>query len=74
MKVLHIITLFSIGGATENTIFTVDGLIKKGYSVDIATGPNIASEGSMFDYTKKTKYLCTHSIVLNEISHYYTTS
>lgn len=48
-KILHIITLFSIGGATENTIYTVDGLIKKGYDVDIITGPNISSEGSMYD-------------------------
>ncbi|PIW70438.1 MAG: hypothetical protein COW08_01850 [Ignavibacteriales bacterium CG12_big_fil_rev_8_21_14_0_65_30_8] len=52
-KILHIITLFSIGGATENTIYTVDGLIKKGYDVDIITGPNISSEGSMYDVCKK---------------------
>jgi len=52
-KVLHIITLFSVGGATENTIYTVDGLIKKGYDVDIITGPNISSEGSMYDICKK---------------------
>ncbi len=51
-KVLHIITLFSVGGATENTIFTVDGLIKKGYDVDIITGPNISSEGSMYSICK----------------------
>jgi glycosyltransferase involved in cell wall biosynthesis len=52
-KVLHIITLFSVGGATENTIYTVDGLIKKGYDVDIITGPNISSEGSMYSICKK---------------------
>ena len=52
-KVLHIITLFSVGGATENTIFTVDGLIKRGYDVDIITGPNISSEGSMYSICKK---------------------
>ena len=51
-KVLHIITLFSVGGATENTIYTVDGLIKKGYDVDIITGPNISSEGSMYSICK----------------------
>ncbi len=53
IKVLHIITLFSIGGATENTIFTCEGLIKKSYKVDIITGPNISSEGSMFETTEK---------------------
>ena len=52
-KVLHIITLFSVGGATENTIFTVDGLIKKDYYVDIITGPHISSEGSMYSICKK---------------------
>ena len=52
-KVLHIITLFSVGGATENTIYTVDGLIKKGYDVDIITGPNISSEGSMYSICKR---------------------
>ena len=52
-KVLHIITLFSVGGATENTIYTVDGLIKKGYDIDIITGPNISSEGSMYNICKR---------------------
>jgi len=52
-KVLHIITLFSVGGATENTIYTVEGLIKKGYDVDIITGPNISSEGSMYSICKR---------------------
>lgn len=46
-KVLHIITLFSVGGATENTVFTCAGLIKKGYQVDLITGQHISSEGSM---------------------------
>lgn len=54
-KVLHIITLFSVGGATENTIFTVAGLIKKGYKVDIVTGPNISAEGSMYEITEDLK-------------------
>ncbi|MGD8778211.1 MAG: glycosyltransferase family 4 protein [Ignavibacteria bacterium] len=53
VKILHIITLFSVGGATENTIFTCEGLIKKGYKVDLITGPNISSEGSMFETTEK---------------------
>lgn len=52
-KILHIITLFSVGGATENTLFTVNGLIKKGYKVDIVTGPHISSEGSMFETASK---------------------
>jgi glycosyltransferase involved in cell wall biosynthesis len=54
-KVLHIITLFSVGGATENTIFTVAGLINKGLNIDIVTGPHISSEGSMYEITKNLK-------------------
>lgn len=54
-KVLHIITLFSVGGATENTVFTVKGLRDLGYEVDLATGPNISSEGSMYEYTERNK-------------------
>lgn len=52
-KVLHIITLFSVGGATENTVFTCAGLIRKGYKVDLITGPNISSEGSMFKVSEE---------------------
>lgn len=48
IKALHIITLFSIGGATETVISIVEGLQNKGYTVHIATGPNIPSEGSMY--------------------------
>ena len=37
-KVLHIITRLVSGGADENTLFTVDGLDKKGYEVDLLIG------------------------------------
>jgi len=48
VRVLHLITLFSLGGATENTLLTVDGLQRLGYDVEIITGPPIPSEGDMF--------------------------
>jgi glycosyltransferase involved in cell wall biosynthesis len=48
VRVLHLITLFSLGGATENTLLTVEGLQRLGYDVEIVTGPPIASEGDMF--------------------------
>lgn len=54
-KVLHIITLFSVGGATENTIFTVAGLIKKGYKIEIITGLSVSAEGSMYAITESLK-------------------
>lgn len=52
-KVLHIITLFNVGGATENTIFTVAGLIEKGYHVEIITGSSSSVNGSMHEATKR---------------------
>jgi glycosyltransferase involved in cell wall biosynthesis len=52
-KILHIITVFSIGGATENTLLTARGFIKKGYKVDILTGPNVSSEGDMYELGKR---------------------
>lgn len=55
LRILHLITVFSIGGATENTLLTVEGLVKKGYSVDILTGPNISSEGDMYEEAKNLK-------------------
>jgi glycosyltransferase involved in cell wall biosynthesis len=48
VRVLHLITLFSLGGATENTLLTVQGLQQLGYDVEIITSPPIASEGDMF--------------------------
>lgn len=53
IKALHIITLFSIGGATETVVSIVEGLQNKGYIVHIATGPNIPSEGSMYKEAQK---------------------
>ena len=49
IRILHLITMFSLGGATENTLLSVEGLHALGYDVRIATGPNISSEGSLFD-------------------------
>ena len=46
-KVLNVITLFSVGGATETVVSMAHGLILRGYEVHIATGPNIPTEGSM---------------------------
>ncbi len=53
LKILEIITLFSIGGATETVVSMAEGLIKKGYIVHVATGPNIISEGSMYETAKE---------------------
>lgn len=49
IKVLEVITLFSVGGATETVVSLAAGLREKGYEVHIATGPNVPSEGSMYE-------------------------
>ncbi len=54
IRVLHLITIFSLGGATENTILSVEGLHGMGYDVRIATGPNISSEGSLFERAQRS--------------------
>lgn len=52
-KVLYIITLFSIGGATETVVSMAKGLQPLGFDVEIATGPHILSEGSMYETAEK---------------------
>ncbi|NOZ63597.1 MAG: glycosyltransferase family 4 protein [Caldiserica bacterium] len=47
IKVLHVITRLILGGAQENTIYTVEGLKKFGYEVTLYTGPPLGPEGSL---------------------------
>ena len=48
IKILHIITRLIIGGAQENTVYTVLGLRDRGdYEVNLASGPTFGPEGSM---------------------------
>ncbi len=49
-KVLHIITRLILGGAQENTLYTVVGLeALPDYEVYLATGPALGPEGQLFD-------------------------
>ncbi len=48
IKVAHIITRMSLGGAQENTLLTVLGLMRRpGYEVDLVTGINDVGEGPL---------------------------
>ncbi len=49
VRICHIITRMIIGGAQENTLLTVEGLMRRGYDVDLITGPPIGPEGSLLD-------------------------
>ena len=53
MRIGHLITRLIIGGAQENTIFTCQGLIDKGHSVDLITGPPLGPEGSLIPDAKR---------------------
>ncbi|MDI6802583.1 MAG: glycosyltransferase family 4 protein [Bacteroidota bacterium] len=53
IKVLHIITLFSVGGATETVVSIAKGLKDKGYDVTIISGSHISSEGNMLPIAKE---------------------
>lgn len=46
-KVCHIITRMIIGGAQENTLFTVEGLAQKGYDVTLVSGSQTGPEGDL---------------------------
>lgn len=64
IKVLHIITRLIIGGAQENTLFTVNGLSKqKDYLVTLLSGPELGPEGSLTENAKKT----TNLLILPEL-------
>lgn len=52
-KILEIITLFSVGGATETVVSIASGLRNKSLYVDIITGPNINIEGDMYEEANK---------------------
>ncbi|MGC8976823.1 MAG: glycosyltransferase family 4 protein [Candidatus Ratteibacteria bacterium] len=55
MKICHVITRLVVGGAQENTIFTVEGLIKKGYKVELISGPTKGPEGSLEGKVREKK-------------------
>ena len=54
VRVLHIITRLIIGGAQENTLWTVKGLMRLDrYDVKLISGPPLGLEGSLVEEAKK---------------------
>ncbi len=49
IRVLHIITRLIVGGAQENTMLTAALLDPNRYIVDVASGPQTGSEGSLIE-------------------------
>ena len=52
-KVLLVVTLFSVGGATETVVALGEGLRKRGMLVDIVTGLPLENEGDMSDAARR---------------------
>lgn len=49
IRVLHIITRLIVGGAQENTMLTAAMLDRERYAVEIVSGPQTGSEGSLIE-------------------------
>ncbi|MFC2149795.1 glycosyltransferase, partial [Candidatus Auribacterota bacterium] len=47
IRVLHVITRLVVGGAQENTLYTVKLLNKEKYVTDLISGPSVGEEGSL---------------------------
>jgi glycosyltransferase involved in cell wall biosynthesis len=54
MRIVHVITRLIIGGAQENTLYTVEGLARRhGDDVTLITGPAEGPEGDLFDRAER---------------------
>ena len=57
MKIAHVITRMVLGGAQENTLFTVQGLSQMNHEVTLITGPSLGPEGQLQDYLHDSEFL-----------------
>ena len=49
LRICHVITRMIVGGAQENTLLTVRGLMERGHEVVLLTGPSPGPEGKLLD-------------------------
>ena len=56
LKIVHIITRMILGGAQENTLFTCEGLHRKGHDVTLITGPALGPEGELLSRAHQGGY------------------
>jgi len=54
MRVIHVITRMILGGAQENTLFTVEGLARRGHEVLLVTGPALGPEGELLSRARRS--------------------
>lgn len=53
LKICHVITRMIVGGAQENTLFTVLDHLAKGHEVVLVTGPSPGREGELLNFAGK---------------------
>lgn len=69
IPVLHIITRLIVGGAQETVMYTAALLDKELFTVEVISGPQTGSEGSLIDETRsRGVYLTIFPRLLREIS------
>lgn len=49
LSICHVITRMIVGGAQENTLYTIRGHLERGHKVTLITGPSDGPEGSLLD-------------------------
>ena len=54
IPVLHLITRLIVGGAQENTMLTASLLDKARFRVEVISGPQTGSEGSLIEEVRPT--------------------
>jgi glycosyltransferase involved in cell wall biosynthesis len=67
-KIAHVITRLIVGGAQENTLFTVEGLAKNpNYEVTLISGPEKGPEGSLFggEWQKSVNLIMASHLIRN---------
>ena len=47
LRICHVITRMIVGGAQENTLYTIRGHLEKGHQVTLLTGPTDGPEGAL---------------------------
>ncbi len=52
MKICHVITRMIVGGAQENTLFTIKGHLENGHETVLVTGPTEGPEGRLLQHQK----------------------
>ncbi len=69
MKICHVITRMIVGGAQENTLYTIRGHLEKGHEVTLVTGPSDGPEGSLLaSFTPPGMKLVVMPELLRELS------